>query len=131
MTEYIALICTMEDFGLPVENTGQELIECYIEEADWLTSYRFEVPENTPEEIVTRVGRGVFWENDWTMDGTVSTVMVATAAEVSEDEPEVEPESIMVDDGSADVEVDDDEDEVDWKDDEDEVDWKDDEDFDE
>lgn len=109
MDSYIALICDMVDFGLPADDTADELIACYIEEVDWLTAYPFSAPKDTPEEIITRVARGIFFENDWTMSQTVSTVIFADQVEeaktASTDDDE-EPESILEDDGSADIEVD-------------------------
>ena len=35
--------------------------------------FRFELESDTPE-LVTLVGRGYFFENDWSMDGTVSWI---------------------------------------------------------
>ena len=111
MTEYIALICDMNDFGMPTEDTADELIMCYLEEEPWLKAFPFSVPEGTPEEIVTRVARGIFFENDWTMQDTVSTVIFAdqvTEAQLSSDDDYDDDEdySILEDDGSANIEVD-------------------------
>ena len=109
----------MEGFDLPVEDAAQELIECYVEGADWLSSYEFSVPENTPEDIVTRVGRGIFWEKKWEIDSSVSTVIKVSDAMIdTDDDDDVDPESILYDTGSADIEVDGDFDDV-WDDEDD------------
>jgi len=83
MKNYIALICTIEDFGWTNDENSveEELLEAHLEEKPWIYSYDIEVPEDTSEEHITLIARGIFWENDWSMNGTVSTVIAYTDAE--------------------------------------------------
>jgi hypothetical protein len=37
--------------------------------------YDFEVPDGTSHELICLIGRGLFFQNDWTMDDTCSTIV--------------------------------------------------------
>ena len=75
---YIALISSMDDFGLAQgedEDVVDVMLYAYIEKEDWVSAHPFDVPAGTDEELVTLVARGLFWENDWSMDDSVSCVV--------------------------------------------------------
>jgi hypothetical protein len=78
MKQFIGLIGSTDDFGLGLEE-GMEvsdvMIDAFLEKEPWLVSYRFEVPDGLDELAIARIARGIFWENNWTQDDTVSVVM--------------------------------------------------------
>ena len=42
-----------------------------------MSAFDFDLPASCSDEIAVRVGRGLAFENDWCMDGTLSTLMEA------------------------------------------------------
>ena len=75
---YIALISSMDDFGLAQgedEDVVDVMLYAYLEKEDWVNAHTFDVPSGTEEELVTLVARGIFFENDWSMDDSVSCVV--------------------------------------------------------
>lgn len=78
MKKYVALIMLQDDFGVGLEE-GESIedimTEAYLEKETWIHGYEFECADSTPEETVTLIARGYFWENNWTMDDTISCIL--------------------------------------------------------
>ena len=70
MTDYVAIIASLDD----VENL-EELLEMVKggERPTHSGFYQFALDTDTPE-MVDLVGRGFFFENDWSSDHTVSWI---------------------------------------------------------
>ena len=71
MKRYTAFIAPMDDF----HGTAEDLVEAWQNDHPCVYHVDFEVPVGTSDRIVALVARGLFWEDQWTMDDTVSTVV--------------------------------------------------------
>ena len=84
MRTWKAIIARIEDYNPDEDGTLLEASETKQE----VVAYGFHMPEHyqLSPEFATIVGRGLFFENGWMMDGTVSTVVETgtTVVEVEE-----------------------------------------------
>lgn len=71
MSRYTAFIASTDDF----HGGADELVDAWQNEHPSVYHVDFEVPEGTPSRMVVLIARGLFWEDAWTMDDTVSTVV--------------------------------------------------------
>ena len=55
--------------------TKEGLVDAWLNEHPHVYHIDFEVPDDTPDRNVVLIARGLFWEDAWTMDDTVSTVV--------------------------------------------------------
>jgi hypothetical protein len=67
---YTALIAHA-DTGL----SADDLVEEAQDGNPLVFHYDFEVPDGTDHELICLIGRGLFFQNDWTMDDTCSTIV--------------------------------------------------------
>lgn len=91
MKKYLALIMKSEDFGWGLEegeSVEDILIDGFLEKESWVTGYTFSCPDKLPEDLVVKIGHGIFWENGWTLDDTVSCMV----EDFGEEAPELEEE---------------------------------------
>ena len=64
-----------------IADADSGLSGCDVLKTEWLNgnpavyNYDFEVPDGTSDELVVLIARGLFWQADWTMSGTCSTVV--------------------------------------------------------
>jgi|LWDU01.1.fsa_nt_gi hypothetical protein len=108
MKQFIALIASVDDFGLGLdegEDISDAMIDAFLEKESWLSSYEFEVPNALSEEAITRIARGIFWENNWIQADTVSVVMedhgdVETLQNERQEAREVDPQEGIEDEDS-------------------------------
>ena len=101
MKKYVALIMRAEDFGVGIEE-GESiediLMDGYLEKENWVHGYEFECPDSFDEETVTLIARGYFWENDWTMQDTISCILRDQGdLPEGEDSSEEDPDPVEVD----------------------------------
>ena len=72
---YTFLIGTTDDF-----ESLDEMLE-HFDSSDYPNSicncaaYEFEVPDTCDDDLVTLIGRGLAFSNDWSMDDTISCVI--------------------------------------------------------
>tara|TARA_E500000331_G_scaffold301608_1_gene303120 strand:+ start:177 stop:497 length:321 start_codon:yes stop_codon:yes gene_type:complete len=91
MKKYVALIMLQDDFGVGLEE-GESIedimADAYLEKESWIHGYEFECPDSMSEETVTLIARGYFWENNWSMDGTISCILRDEEASSEDDTSE-------------------------------------------
>ena len=68
---YTAFIATRDDF----HGSPEDLAEAWQNDHPAVYHHDFDVPDGTPDRIVALIARGLFWEDQWTKDDTVSTVV--------------------------------------------------------
>jgi hypothetical protein len=71
MRRYTAFIAPTDDF----HGSADDLVDAWQNEHPAVYHIDFEVPVDTSERFVTLIARGLFWEDQWSMDDTVSTVV--------------------------------------------------------
>tara|TARA_Y100000592_G_scaffold98127_1_gene170417 strand:+ start:731 stop:1066 length:336 start_codon:yes stop_codon:yes gene_type:complete len=71
MERYTAFIASTDDF----RGTADELVSEWQDEHPAVYHIDFEVPKGTSSRLITLIARGLFWEDQWTSDGTISTVV--------------------------------------------------------
>ena len=71
MKRYTALIAPTDDY----HGTGEELAEAWQNDHPAVYHIDFEVPDGTSNRLIVLIARGLFWEDQWTMGATVSTVI--------------------------------------------------------
>ena len=71
MKRYTAFIALTDNFN----GTAEELVDEWQKEHPHVYHIDFEVPDETSNRLITLIARGLFWEDQWTMDGTISTVV--------------------------------------------------------
>ncbi len=71
--EYIAIIADAQEHDI---DNYEELVQLYKDDAlpDNSSVFRFELEGEAVNPLALLVGRGFFFENDWSADGTVSYV---------------------------------------------------------
>ena len=69
--KYSAFVAPIDDF----EGSADDLISEWQAEnpSGWIID--FEVPEGTDARTVILIGRGLMWEDQWTEQGTISTIV--------------------------------------------------------
>jgi hypothetical protein len=71
MKRYTAFIAAMDDF----HGTAEDLVEAWQNDHPSVYHVDFEVPLGTSDRLVALIARGLFWEDQWSADDTVSTVV--------------------------------------------------------
>jgi len=70
MKQYKAIIVSMDDYHGDRKDLHNEDLSGTNHGV-----YPFDVPVDFSEEYVTLIAWGIFFDNDWCMDGTMSTVV--------------------------------------------------------
>jgi hypothetical protein len=70
MKKYSAFVAPLDDIGEVCD-----LVSEWQAENPSVYIIDFEVPHGTDERTVTLIARGLMWEDGWTEQGTVSTVV--------------------------------------------------------
>ena len=71
MKRYTAFIAPCDDF----HGTAEDLTDAWLNNHPAVYHVDFDVPDGTSDRLVALIARGLFWEDQWTMDDTVSTVV--------------------------------------------------------
>ena len=71
MKRYTAFIAPCDDF----HGSAEDLVEAWSNDHPAVYHVDFDVPDGTSDRLVALIARGLFWEDQWTMDDTVSTVV--------------------------------------------------------
>lgn len=77
MRRYTAFIAPTDDF----HGSADDLVDAWQNEHPAVYHIDFEVPIDTPDRMIALIARGLFWEDQWSMDDTVSTVVEDTTSE--------------------------------------------------
>ena len=70
MKKYSAFVASLDDIGEVCD-----LVSEWQAENPSVYIIDFEVPEGTDARTVILIGRGLMWEDGWTEQGTVSTIV--------------------------------------------------------
>ena len=71
MKRYTAFIAPTDDF----HGTAEDLVEAWQNDHPAVYHNDFEVPDGTSDRLVSLLARGLFWEDQWSMDDTVFNVV--------------------------------------------------------
>ena len=71
MKRYTAFIAPTDDF----HGTAEDLVEAWQNDHPAVYHNDFEVPDETSDRLVALIARGLFWEDQWSMDDTVFNVV--------------------------------------------------------
>jgi len=71
MKRYTLLVASIDDF----KGTAEDLALSWQDEDPHVYSIDFDAPDNVSARTVTLIGRGLMWEDQWTSQGTVSTII--------------------------------------------------------
>ena len=85
MKHYAAFIAPIDDY----DGTAEDLPTEWQNANEAVHIYDFSVPEGFSNEMVVLIARGIFWEADWSREGTVSTVVedITDVDELEDDAP--------------------------------------------
>jgi len=76
MTKYTAIIASTDDLDFELEdNAGNFLVDSFKDGSlEDMNASVFHFESDADDETVTLIARGLFFQNDWCMDDTISTV---------------------------------------------------------
>ena len=76
MTTFTAIIASTDDLDLDdCNDTGAFLVKSFKDDLlDDMNAEAFHFESDADDETVTLIARGLFFQNDWCMDGTISTI---------------------------------------------------------
>jgi hypothetical protein len=77
MKRYTALIAQTEDFL----GTTEDLAEAWTNDHPAVYHVDFDVPDGTSDRLISLIAHGLFWEDQWSDDDTVHTIVEDMLAE--------------------------------------------------
>ena len=79
MRKFQAFIADLQNSDLPVDTLqGSELPGLWEEGNEHVNRFTFEVPDDIPEYLIPLIGRGLFFDDDFSAYGTMSTIVEVT-----------------------------------------------------
>jgi len=76
MRKFQAFIADLQNSDLPAATLqGSELPGLWDKGNEHVNRFTFEVPDGTPENLIPLIGRGLFFDDDFSAYGTMSIII--------------------------------------------------------